>query len=238
MPRASSRRSRIAASRSCAALSRSSPAACGSRSRRARRAQGEGEGDELLLGAVVEVALDAPPRRVGALDDPRPRGAQLLHVGAQLGVEALVLQRQRGRAAHRAHELGLVGDRRRVDQQRDRAAALIDRRADPARARGRRREGIAALVDPLRALGQPVRQLQRRVAEGVGERGAQRAAAAGAEARDEVADGRGRGHSAAQQAGEEGEGHHGQRDDPCALEVVLRVGPRLEDARGRSIRRR
>ena len=40
--------------------------------------------DEPLLGAVVEVALDASPRGVCGLDDPRSRGGQLLtrvHVG-------------------------------------------------------------------------------------------------------------------------------------------------------------
>ena len=54
------------------------------------------ERDELLLGAVVEVALDPPARVVGGLDDPQPRHPQLLHAGAQLGLQALVVDRQRG----------------------------------------------------------------------------------------------------------------------------------------------
>ena len=47
-------------------------------------------GHEALLGAVVEVALDAPARRVAGLDDARARRLQLLRELAQLeqrGVE-------------------------------------------------------------------------------------------------------------------------------------------------------
>ena len=52
------------------------------------------ECDEVLLGAVVEVALDPPPLAVGGGDDPRPRRPQLVGPSAklferrlQLGVE-------------------------------------------------------------------------------------------------------------------------------------------------------
>ena len=38
----------------------------------------EHRADELLLGAVVQVALELRPRRVGGLDDPPPRDPQLL----------------------------------------------------------------------------------------------------------------------------------------------------------------
>src|SRR3954465_6025112 len=37
----------------------------------------EQDGGDALLGAVMEVALDAPTLRIGDLDDPRPRRAQL-----------------------------------------------------------------------------------------------------------------------------------------------------------------
>ena len=49
------------------------------RDRERRSAQLERERDELLLGAVVEVALDPPARGVGRLDDAQARDAQLLH---------------------------------------------------------------------------------------------------------------------------------------------------------------
>ena len=45
---------------------------------RARQADLERERHEVLLRAVVQVALDAPARRVGGLDDARLRRAQLL----------------------------------------------------------------------------------------------------------------------------------------------------------------
>ena len=53
------------------------------RHRRLRRAQAQGEGDQPLLGAVVQVALDAAPGVVGGGDDPRPRRGEL---GVELGV--------------------------------------------------------------------------------------------------------------------------------------------------------
>jgi signal transduction histidine kinase len=43
----------------------------------------EGERDELLLGAVVEVALDPAARVVARLHDAQPRHAQLLQAGAR-----------------------------------------------------------------------------------------------------------------------------------------------------------
>ena len=43
---------------------------------RLRRAQVQGEGDEPLLGAVVQVPFDPPPRLVGGGHDPRPGGRQ------------------------------------------------------------------------------------------------------------------------------------------------------------------
>ena len=45
---------------------------------RPRQADLERERHQVLLRAVVQVALDAPARRVGRLDDPRLRCAQLL----------------------------------------------------------------------------------------------------------------------------------------------------------------
>ena len=49
--------------------------------------------DEPLLGAVVEVALQALSFRPTGLDDPRPRPAQLFEPSPQLGVEVCVFER-------------------------------------------------------------------------------------------------------------------------------------------------
>ena len=51
--------------------------------RRPHRAHPQGEGDQLLLGAVVQVPLDTSARLVRSGDDPRPRRGEL---GVQLGV--------------------------------------------------------------------------------------------------------------------------------------------------------
>ena len=70
---------------------------------RLREPEREREGDETLLRAVVEVALEAPALRVAGLDDARTRREQLL---ARLGV------RQRGRDEARERtdpRLGLEG---------------------------------------------------------------------------------------------------------------------------------
>ena len=84
------------------------------------------ERDQALLGAVVQVALQAPALEHRDLDDPRARGLQLVEAGAQLGLQALVLQRQRGGGGDRAHEPGLVGQRGVVDDRADADALALD----------------------------------------------------------------------------------------------------------------
>ncbi len=82
-----------------------------------QQAQLERERNELLLGTVVQVALDPPARRVGRLHDPQSRDAQLLQPRAQVGLQALVVDRQRRCRRSRLHELaggvqrGVVDDR-------------------------------------------------------------------------------------------------------------------------------
>jgi hypothetical protein len=51
-----------------------------------RRAQRQGERDEALLCAVVEVALDAAALGVGGLDDARAGVAQIGHLRGHRGV--------------------------------------------------------------------------------------------------------------------------------------------------------
>ena len=59
------------------------------------------QGDEPLLGAVVEVAAEPAALAVARLDDPRARLAQGLDARPQLDLEAVVLDRQRGASARR-----------------------------------------------------------------------------------------------------------------------------------------
>ena len=62
-----------------------------------------GEGDEALLGAVVEVALDAPPLGFGAVDGGRAARLQALHLGGVGGVGARPEQRPGEGDVHPRH---------------------------------------------------------------------------------------------------------------------------------------
>ena len=93
-----------------------------------REAERQGEGDEPLLGAVVQVALEPPALGRAGLHQPRARGVQLLHAGAELRLEPLVLQRQPGRARHGGQQAGVVAQVARVQDGADAAAVAADLR--------------------------------------------------------------------------------------------------------------
>jgi hypothetical protein len=63
----------------------------------AGHAQGKDQGHQPLLGTVVQVTLDAPPRGVAGLHDPRPGGAHLLQLGLDFSLEPGMLQSHAGR---------------------------------------------------------------------------------------------------------------------------------------------
>ena len=68
-----------------------------------RDLQLEGQRHEPLLGAVVEVPLDALPLAIAGLDDPRARRANLAELRLDLGGQPIVLDRQPHRAGDRGH---------------------------------------------------------------------------------------------------------------------------------------
>ena len=70
--------------------------------------KGEADPEQALLGAVVEVALDPSALGVAGFDDAHSRGPHLVELGAQLGLQAGVLQRQARRRADRVDEGGVV----------------------------------------------------------------------------------------------------------------------------------
>ena len=97
-----------ASSRSSSTAARASPAHADELARRPGRpasalapAAGRSARDEPLLRAVMEVAAETAALAVARLDDPRARVAQRLDLRAQLDLEALVLQRQRGAPSRR-----------------------------------------------------------------------------------------------------------------------------------------
>ena len=105
------------------------------------------DGDEALLGPVVQVALDPPALHLRGLDDPDARGAELLQPGAQLGLQALVLEREPGRGARRGDQLGVVTERRVVHERGDPAPVALDLRHRPVlRERDRAALGVDVAV--------------------------------------------------------------------------------------------
>ena len=111
------------------------------------QAQQDGERDQPLLRAVVQVALELAAGGVAGLDDPRSRRAQVGQPGAQVGLQALVLERDPGRGRDRADELGLVLQRGVVDQRGDGRAAALDERGDAAGACGRQLDRLTVDAD-------------------------------------------------------------------------------------------
>ena len=92
------------------------------------RLQEEGDGHELLLRAVVDVALDPPPLGVAGGHDSRSGLSDLLELGADVGGEPLVLEGESRSGRDRPDELGLLDERRVVDQRSDRSAADLEPR--------------------------------------------------------------------------------------------------------------
>ena len=135
---------------------------------RAGERERERQRDEPLLRAVVEVALEPPPLDVGGLDEPEPGGAQLLEAGAQLGLQALVLEREAGGGDHRVDELGMVAERGVVHDRGDRPAGPLDGGGDAGGAVGGQGDRVPVGIH-VRAVPHPVRELERGVAEGAGE---------------------------------------------------------------------
>ena len=120
----------------------------------------------------MQVALEPPAFAVGRLDQPRPRGAQLDQARAQLGVEALVLQHQRGGRAGGPDGLGVL--RAVVHDGGDVLAVMVDLGHGAACVvLAGQLGGRPARVDVAVELGHPERELQRGVAERARQRVAQ-----------------------------------------------------------------
>ena len=179
--------------------------------------QGDRQGNEALLRAVVEVALDPAARRVARGDQPRAGGAQVVVSGAHLRGEALVLERQRRGRARRAHQLAVVEQRRVVHDRRDRSAVTRDPGHGTAAAvAGRRqRHGVPPGVDVAARVGQPVGERERVVAQRLGQRVAR---AHAAEPLEQRAHGSRAREAGAHQAHQEGERHRGDHDDQHGID--------------------
>ena len=97
------------------------------------QAQLERERDQPLLRAVVQVALEPLALLLTSVDDPRARALELFQASSQLGVQPGVLECDAGRRADRVEQLGLVTQRRVVQQRRHAHPVSVDqRRRSPA----------------------------------------------------------------------------------------------------------
>jgi hypothetical protein len=131
--------------------------------------QMERQRDEPLLGAVVQVTLQAPALRVADLDQPQARGADLLDPRAQLRLQPLVLEAEGGGGGRAADELGLRAQRVVVDEGGHPVPVEVDLRERPPGPGLREPHRPAVAVDPEAVLGQPVGDRQGVVAQVVGQ---------------------------------------------------------------------
>ena len=94
-------------------------------------AQGQADRHEPLLGAVVDVALEPAPLLVAGGDDAGARRLDLRELAADLDAQARDLDRQPRRADRAVEQVGTLGQRRIVDDRREREAAAAHGRAHP-----------------------------------------------------------------------------------------------------------
>ena len=115
----------------------------------AQELQAHPQGQEALLRAVVEIGLESASLVVAGADDAGARLLKLDQLGAELGVQPCVLQRQACSGPGRLQQRGLVDEVSLVD---DHGQPLADVRGVPALF-GRQVERLAALVHPGAAVG-------------------------------------------------------------------------------------
>ena len=187
IPRASSRSSSSDWESSSPAELTSCSASAGSRADAALdHPQLERDGDEPLLRAVVEVALEPPPLRVAGGDDALARGAQLREPVLGLGLQPRVVERDRGRGGDGLDELRIVVERRVVDEHPELAAVALDRRRRTVATRRGQRDRLSAAVDVGALARHAIGQDEPWIAERLGEPRLQPHAAQRAELAEEI----------------------------------------------------
>ena len=173
--------------------------------------KGEADPEQALLGAVVEVALEPSALGVAGFDDARSRGPHLVELGAQLGLQAGVLQRQARRRADRVDEGGVV-EECGVVNERGEAPAVALQDGDGAARLGVGVELCSVRPDVALTVREPEGEHERLVAQGAGDRVADLGWREWAvEGDDEIGD-RGPVQPGAQQTDEEGDGDRAERD--------------------------
>ena len=91
---------------------------------RAGQPDREAQSEQRLLGAVVEVALDAATFGVGRAHQPCARLADVVQAGAQIGLEPRVLEREPGRGGDGFEQFRVLAQRGVVDQRGQRLTGV------------------------------------------------------------------------------------------------------------------
>src|SRR5262245_26002322 len=123
----------------------------------------ERERGELLLRAVVEVALEQPALGLARRRDIGARAAQVLELLLKPGLQALMVETEADAALDLGDDARVVEQAGAVAEKRDRLAVPHERRR---RSPGLRRPGAATRVDP--AARAAVQEPESRVAEQLG----------------------------------------------------------------------
>ena len=113
----------------------------------------------------MKVSLDSTPLGVRGLDDPGPRGPDLLQLRTELGLESLVVDRERSGGPDRLDQFGLLVQMAVVHERaKPFLSPLQDRQREPRRKVGEL-DLVALQVDERLPVGPPVGELDARIAE-------------------------------------------------------------------------
>src|SRR6266545_2675336 len=128
-------------------------------------AQLQGERNQALLSAVVKVALEPLAFLLACIDHPCAGSPQLFEASSQLGLQACVLDGDSGRRSDCAEQLGLVLQRRVVQKCGHVFAVPFDQRRRSPSAKVLQIEGPTLDIDIGAEVGQPICEVECRIAE-------------------------------------------------------------------------
>ena len=187
-----------------------------------RQAEIDAERHQPLLCSVVEVPLQPLAFRVSRGDDPRARGAELVNVRTQLGVQPLILECERCGGADRPHEVALLCKLGIVDDGADPPTLVLDDCRDLSLRRRIQLHRSARGIDVGIPIWHPIGELDlwvsKRLREGIPQRSSTDSAA---KPGDERADRLDLAEAESQQAGQKCKRKTGQRAEQRQRQPVV-----------------